>query len=190
MNWKECSDPQPGRAQQLFCRQMLRPAHLEPGQWSRSFERTGHVAAVPNICPYKGTLSRLTKHSAISRQALEPALVGREGRGGSEERHQGSRPTAPPIRGATPLPSLKPPSPPAIPRLHTAAAWGLHALLPPFPKLSPSPHPGEEQGAEDGRSSKDRSKSDPTQAPGRDRYTEELLLPGQGDTAPQSPTSP
>ena len=88
---------------------MLRPAHLEPGQRSRSFERTGHVATVPNICPYKGTLSRLTKHSAVSRQALEPALVGREGRGGSEAHHRGSRPTAPPIRGAMPPPSLKPP---------------------------------------------------------------------------------
>ena len=28
---------------------------------------------------------------------------------------------------------------------------GYNALLPPFLKLSPSPHPGEEQGAEDGR---------------------------------------
>lgn len=63
---------------------MLRPAHLELGQWSRACERTGHAASVPNICPYEDMLSRFTKHRAVSRQALEPALVGRAGRGGSK----------------------------------------------------------------------------------------------------------
>ena len=147
---------------------------------------------MPNICPYEYTLFRLTKHSAVSRQALEPGLVGRAGRGGSEARHRDTEALDPrprPSAGPRLSPRLQTPSPPpATFHLHPEATWGLHALLSPFPKLLPSPHPGEEQGAEDGRGSKGRSKPDPTHDPERDRCTEEFLLPCRGHKAPKSPT--
>ena len=168
---------------------MFRPAHLEPGQWSRSFEGTGHVATVPNICPYRERYPD-SPSTALSQDRLWNLLWWEE-KGGA-----GARPITG-VPGPWPRPSVEPCLPPRLnppPHQPSQASTlrpgrGCTPSCPP-PKLSPSPHPGEEQGAEDGRSSKDRSKSDPTHAPGRDRCTEELLLPGQGDTAPPEPHRP
>lgn len=85
---------------------MFRPAHLEPGQWSRSFEGTGHVATVPNICPYRERYPD-SPSTALSQDRLWNLLWW------EEEGGAGARPITG-VPGPWPRPSVEPCLPPRL----------------------------------------------------------------------------